>query len=299
VAEAKPPEGTHAGASDAATLPVPEGATAEMVVLGERIYHGQVGGATCTGCHGSDATGSPLGPNLTTNRWFWSDGTNAGIAATIRVGVMHPKNYRAPMPPMGGAQLTAEQVSAVADYVWALSQPAAAATGARVPAELAIPGEKVFPESITSAADGRMFIGSIVKREIFAVKPGEAAARPWIDADGNTALGVYGVFPIGADGKSGAISAVTLNRPIQAPDGMRSFGKEGMLLVESGGKGRLSLLEVQGSTGQVTTLKEGFPEGPVSVAVVGTSAYVLEGQLDALFGPAQPNRALKPFHATA
>jgi mono/diheme cytochrome c family protein len=41
------------------------------------------------------------------------------IAATIRVGVMHPKNYRAPMPPMGGAQLKADQVTAVATYVWA------------------------------------------------------------------------------------------------------------------------------------------------------------------------------------
>jgi glucose/arabinose dehydrogenase/mono/diheme cytochrome c family protein len=129
VADATPPEGTHpdAGIRDPATLPVPEGATSEMVVLGDRIFHGQVGGATCTGCHGSAATGSPLGPNLTNNRWFWSDGSGAGIAATIRVGVPHPKNYRAPMPPMGGAQLTADQVSAVAAYVWALSQPATGA----------------------------------------------------------------------------------------------------------------------------------------------------------------------------
>jgi len=122
---ANPPEGTHAnaGVRDTANLPVPEGATKEMIVLGDRIYHGQVGGAACTGCHGSGATGTPLGPDLTGNRWFWSDGSATGIAATVRVGVMHPKNYRAPMPPMGGARLTADQVSAVAAYVWALSQP--------------------------------------------------------------------------------------------------------------------------------------------------------------------------------
>lgn len=99
-----------------------------MVILGERIFHGQVGGATCTGCHGSSATGSPLGPNLTDNRWLWSDGTYTGIAATIRVGVMHPKNYRAPMPATGGAHLTADQVSAVAAYVWALSQSSTGAS---------------------------------------------------------------------------------------------------------------------------------------------------------------------------
>jgi mono/diheme cytochrome c family protein len=44
-----------------------------------------------------------------------------GIAMTIRNGVMQPKKYRSPMPPMGGAQLTPEQVSAVAAYVWGLA----------------------------------------------------------------------------------------------------------------------------------------------------------------------------------
>ena len=40
---------------------------------------------------------------------------------TIADGVPNPKNYRSPMPPMGGAQLSPSQVSAVASYVWALS----------------------------------------------------------------------------------------------------------------------------------------------------------------------------------
>src|SRR5437870_963203 len=122
-APAKPPEGTNANAGAAATgnLPVPEGATREMVALGDRIYHGQVGGAPCAGCHGANATGSPLGPNLTTKKWLWSDGSYAGILKTIREGVAHPKEYRSPMPPMGGAQLTPDQLSALAAYVWALS----------------------------------------------------------------------------------------------------------------------------------------------------------------------------------
>lgn len=34
----------------------------------------------------------------------------------------HPKDYRSPMPAMGVAQLTPAQVSAVATYIWALSQ---------------------------------------------------------------------------------------------------------------------------------------------------------------------------------
>jgi len=121
-AAAKPPEGTHPNAGAAANnLPVPEGATRQVVALGERIYRGQVGGAACTGCHGDNGEGTPLGPPLTGKKWLWSDGSYAGIKKTITEGVSQPKEYRSPMPPMGGAQLTPEQVSAVAAYVWAIS----------------------------------------------------------------------------------------------------------------------------------------------------------------------------------
>ena len=120
----KPPEGTNPDAGG--VLPVPAGATQEMVALGNRIFHGDVGGASCTGCHGADGSGTPLGPDLTDQQWLWSDGSVTGIAATITRGVTQPKQYRAPMPPMGGAQLSTDQVSALAAYVWGLSHRAAA-----------------------------------------------------------------------------------------------------------------------------------------------------------------------------
>jgi glucose/arabinose dehydrogenase/mono/diheme cytochrome c family protein len=122
-AMAQPPEGTHpnAGATATGKLRVPKGATPAMVALGDRIYHGQVGGAPCGGCHGANATGSPLGPGLTSGKWLWSDGSYAGILKTIREGVPDPKEYRSPMPPIGGAELTSDQVASVAAYVWALS----------------------------------------------------------------------------------------------------------------------------------------------------------------------------------
>jgi len=119
--EAKPPEGTHPNAGAEANLRVPEGATRDMVALGERIYRGQVGGAPCTGCHGEDGQGSPLGPALTGKKWLWSDGSYAGITKTIMDGVLQPKQYRGAMPTKGGGQLTDEQVQAVAAYVWSLS----------------------------------------------------------------------------------------------------------------------------------------------------------------------------------
>jgi mono/diheme cytochrome c family protein len=121
---AQPPEGTHPDAGKAAAVSVPPGATREIVSLGDRIYHGQVGGATCTGCHGDSGQGTPLGPALTGKKWLWSDGSYAGIKKTIIEGVSQPKEYRSPMPPMGGAQLTPDQASAVAAYVWSLSHHA-------------------------------------------------------------------------------------------------------------------------------------------------------------------------------
>lgn len=121
---AKPPEGTHPNAGAAAAMsatPVPKGATLAMVDLGRKIYVGQVGGAPCTACHGESGEGSQLGPPLKTKKWLWGDGSYPEITKIIATGVSQPKKYRNIMPPMGGAQLTKSQVSAVAAYVWSIS----------------------------------------------------------------------------------------------------------------------------------------------------------------------------------
>lgn len=117
---AAPPEGTNAAAGASASLPVPTGSSRQMVQLGDQVFHG-AGGAACTGCHGADARGTPLGPSLITRQWLWSDGSYDGITRVVRKGVPQPKQFREPMPPMGGTQLNEEQVQAVAAYIWALN----------------------------------------------------------------------------------------------------------------------------------------------------------------------------------
>jgi glucose/arabinose dehydrogenase len=118
---AVPPEGIHPNAGAQAALATPPGSTPQAVALGGRIFEGQVASAPCVGCHGTDAKGSPQGPDLTSGKWLWGDGSLASIAHTITVGVPQPKQYGAPMPPMGGADLSPSDVSAVAAYIWALS----------------------------------------------------------------------------------------------------------------------------------------------------------------------------------
>ena len=124
--ESGPPEGLHpdAGRPDAAALPIPPGATKEQVMLGDRIFHGEAADGTCTGCHGSDAKGSPQGPSLVSGTWVFGDGSLQAIAKTINDGVPKPRNYSDPMPPKGGAPLSEADVAAVAAYVWAISHAA-------------------------------------------------------------------------------------------------------------------------------------------------------------------------------
>ena len=106
-------------------MPIPPGATAAQLALGARVFHGQAGGGTCEGCHGSNAQGTPLAPSLTSGKWLWGDGSLASIARTVNDGVPNPKDYRSPMPPKGGAQLSSADVDAVAAYVWALGHQTA------------------------------------------------------------------------------------------------------------------------------------------------------------------------------
>jgi glucose/arabinose dehydrogenase len=126
-ASAAAPEGIHpdAGEQAALPLPTPPGATAEQVALGERIFHGQVDGGTCEGCHGSNAKGTPQGPDLTSGTWLWGDGSLQALTRTITQGVPTPKKYTGAMPPLGGAQLSPSDVAALAAYVWALGHQGA------------------------------------------------------------------------------------------------------------------------------------------------------------------------------
>jgi glucose/arabinose dehydrogenase/mono/diheme cytochrome c family protein len=117
---ALPPEGVHPDAGAAANLLVPPGATADQVALGRKIFHGEVSGATCAGCHGADGIGTPVGANLSSGTWLWGDGSLQSITDMIRNGVPKPKQHLGAMPPFGGVHLSDQDLAAVAAYVWAI-----------------------------------------------------------------------------------------------------------------------------------------------------------------------------------
>jgi glucose/arabinose dehydrogenase/mono/diheme cytochrome c family protein len=118
---ALPPEGIHPNAGvQSASLPVPPGATSDQVALGKKIFHGEVAGATCAGCHGADGIGTPVGADLTSGNWLWGDGSLESITNTIKSGVPEPKKHPGAMPPYGGVKLSDSDLAAVAAYVWAI-----------------------------------------------------------------------------------------------------------------------------------------------------------------------------------
>lgn len=97
--------------------------TPAMIARGDSIFHGKIGGGTCSVCHGQDAKGTQgLAPDLTAGKWLNGDGSYAFIVNTVQKGVPNPKESPAAMPPMGGANLAADQVRAVAAYVYSLSR---------------------------------------------------------------------------------------------------------------------------------------------------------------------------------
>jgi mono/diheme cytochrome c family protein len=102
-----------AGAQPAAA-PLPPGVTAEQVSAGGTLFQS----ITCGACHGAEGKGGPLGPDLTSGTWIWVDGSLASISDLISKGVPAPKQFRSPMPPMGGETLSPSDLANLSAYVW-------------------------------------------------------------------------------------------------------------------------------------------------------------------------------------
>jgi mono/diheme cytochrome c family protein len=114
------PPATDAAAAGDQQVTLAEGVTQEQFDEGRQLFTGQGG---CHACHGQQATGTQLAPNLTDGEWLNVSGPVVSeIAQLIQTGVPQPVEHPAPMPPMGGANLTEAQVQALAAYVASIGQ---------------------------------------------------------------------------------------------------------------------------------------------------------------------------------
>jgi mono/diheme cytochrome c family protein len=107
------------------TLKLPEGVTAKMVEDGRQVFKA----GNCFTCHGENAEGTLIAPDLTDDKWLNIDGSYDAIVKLVIAGVPQPREAMVPMPPNGGAEITTDQVKAVAAYVWTLCRGGPAGDG--------------------------------------------------------------------------------------------------------------------------------------------------------------------------
>src|ERR1700686_81478 len=65
--------------------------------------------------------------------------------------------------------------------------------------EITLPGTRIFPESITSTADGTLIVGSLGHGNVLRIAPGKTTAEEWIKPG---AGGLNGVLDVFADEKN-------------------------------------------------------------------------------------------------
>jgi hypothetical protein len=110
--------------------------------------------------------------------------------------------------------------------------------------------------------------------------------------------GLYRI-PINADGSAGTITKLQTSRPLYHSDGLRALDPNKLLMVEGETKGFLHLITIDGDNAKIETIKDGF-EGPVSLARVDDTIYVLDTPLKYLLGPeAKKKIPPPPFEASA
>ena len=105
---------THGTTSDS----LPPGVTPAMIERGQSLFRGE---ARCATCHGPTAQGA-VGPDLTDGTWLHAKGGYLEILHQVLTGVSQEESLSGiAMPPRGGANISDDDVYAVAAYIWYIS----------------------------------------------------------------------------------------------------------------------------------------------------------------------------------
>jgi streptogramin lyase len=183
-----------------------------------------------------------------------------------------------------------------------------------------LPGEKSLCNDMVVGADGAVYVADSFQPHILKLAPGGTSLEVWatdpgfggegpcldgitIGEDGNVYANTFATgrlfrVEMGQGGKAGRITQLKTTQGFEHPDGMRAYGKNGLLVVEGDNAGRFDIIELNGDNAEVKTVKSGFKQ-PVSVWQIGNTAWVLEGQLATLFDPPEKRGKPGPFRAYA
>jgi hypothetical protein len=75
--------------------------------------------------------------------------------------------------------------------IWIIAYPASSAESFN---SLTVPGERAFPESISAASDGTLYVSSLASGGIARIKPGASKAEPWIMPGAFDSRSTFGVL---------------------------------------------------------------------------------------------------------
>jgi DNA-binding beta-propeller fold protein YncE len=151
---------------------------------------------------------------------------------------------------------------------------------------------------IAVSSDGTVFATDSTNMQVLRLRSGARRLEVWAGAtpgtfgepngiiDGIAVLGsrvfvntlitrkLFGI-EIGAGGEAGTVSDLELDHALDGPDGMRSFGRDTLLVAVTAGDGALAQVVVNGNKGSVKIIRQGFERGAVAVTIAGGFAYVL------------------------
>jgi streptogramin lyase len=75
--------------------------------------------------------------------------------------------------------------------IWIIAYPASSAESFN---SLTVPGERAFPESISAASDGTLYVSSLASGGIARIKPGASTAESWIKPGAFDSRSTFGVL---------------------------------------------------------------------------------------------------------
>lgn len=180
-----------------------------------------------------------------------------------------------------------------------------------------LPGDPTTCNDIAIGPDGSAYVTNTAAPQILRLPPGGKQLEVWatdpalappaggagldgiaFGGDGNLYVDTYTpgeLFRVNVtNGKAGQVTKLTLSRRLVLTDAIRSLRDNTFLIIE--GAGRLDRMHIEGDVATIETLKDGYII-PTSVAVVGKTAWVSEGQLSYVFDPSKTGQVPKlPFH---
>jgi sugar lactone lactonase YvrE len=107
--------------------------------------------------------------------------------------------------------------------------------------EIAIPGDRAFPESLSSTQDGTLFIGSLAEGGIFRAAPGAAQAEPWIKPGANDSRSMLGVLTDESSGTLWACSNDMSSMGVAGPSAAKGSALKSFDLKTGASKGSVPL----------------------------------------------------------